>query len=148
MLPSYVVSSLEGRARLRHPLLRSEEGAARVTAVLRKDGRIYEIVRGSGSLLLFFDPSLSIGTICAALEREIPEFTQAAKKVSSGSWFWDLLGNCFGVRFRRLELGAMLLSLGASVLSIALGLNTPHLLLSALFVLLTARHVWVRRTAL
>ncbi|MBR4742414.1 MAG: hypothetical protein IK079_05925 [Desulfovibrio sp.] len=135
--PSYVVSQIEGRVRLRHPILASEERVKTVVAVLKKHKRVLDIRPGARSVLFMYEPSLKLSAVFKELENELPELAvEKGKK------------NLFGISPRRLESRILLGLLGFSSLLGFFERGKLHFLAGAVFLLLTARHVWVRREAL
>jgi len=72
MLPVYVVHSMEGRARLRHPALGEVVVRAAAQAALGKEPGVDEVRPGAESLLLLLQPGADVAEICARLEKSVP----------------------------------------------------------------------------
>ncbi|MBR3664546.1 MAG: hypothetical protein IKN64_07815 [Desulfovibrio sp.] len=144
--PTYVVSFLEGRARLRHAVLKTEAGMQKAREVLGKQKKIREVQPGAGSLLVFFEPSLQFSSVLAALEKELPELAKTAEEGKQTSP--QCLEQLFGVSLRKLENRSLLLLLAVASLFGFVGSGSSHTALAAVVLALTARHVWVRRKAL
>ena len=147
-LPSYVVSYLEGRARLRHAILRTEAGLQKALDVLGKQKKIREVQQGAGSLLLFFDPSLQLESVLKSLEQEIPELAAQSASDRQKPMVPQCLEQLFGVSLRRIENRSLLMLVGLAALFGFVGNGSTHTALSAAVLALMARHVWLRRQAL
>ncbi|MCR5813411.1 MAG: hypothetical protein K6G15_02815 [Desulfovibrio sp.] len=147
-LPSYVVSALEGRVRLRHAVFKTAEGQQKALEVLSKQKKVREVRQGAGSLLLFFDPTLSLASLLASLEKEIPELAAQAVKDKEKSLVPQCLEQLFGVNLRKIENRSLLLLLGLAALFGFVGSGSAHLAISTAVLVLLGRHVWVRRAAL
>lgn len=72
MLPVYVVHSMEGRARLRHPALGEVAVRATAQAALGKEPGVDEVRPGAESLLLLLQPGADVAEICVRLEKSVP----------------------------------------------------------------------------
>ncbi|MBO4334545.1 MAG: hypothetical protein J5846_01750 [Desulfovibrio sp.] len=147
-LPSYVVSSLEGRARLRHAILRTEAGLQKALDVLGKEKKIREVQQGAGSLLLFFDPSLQLARVLKSLEQEIPELAAQSASDRQKPLVPQCLEQLFGISLRRIENRSLLMLIGLAALFGFVGKSSTHTVLSSAVLVLMARHIWLRRQAL
>lgn len=147
-LPSYVVSSLEGRARLRHAILRTEAGLQKALDVLGKEKKIREVQQGAGSLLLFFDPSLRLASVLKSLEQEIPELAAQSASDRQKPLVPQCLEQLFGISLRRIENRSLLMLIGLAALFGFVGKSSTHTVLSSAVLVLMARHIWLRRQAL
>ncbi|MBO4368654.1 MAG: hypothetical protein J5803_00935 [Desulfovibrio sp.] len=148
--PHYIASAIDGRIRLRDPLLKTDEGKARVTAILKKQKKVREIREGASSLLIFFDPEMKITTLCTALEKELPEWRKGAKPTRSAQSTpsFDAVKIMQGLNGRKLELRFLLATLGIGALLGLVGSGKAHTAFSLIATLYTMRHVWMRRSAL
>ncbi len=72
MQSSYVVHAIEGRARLRHPILADAGTRGEAQALLRDEEGVNEVRVGSESLLLLMSPGTDFAAICQRLEEKIP----------------------------------------------------------------------------
>ncbi|MBQ7606630.1 MAG: hypothetical protein IJU76_01415 [Desulfovibrionaceae bacterium] len=145
MVASYVAHALPGRVRLRHALLLTLDGQARVRDVLAKVKGVTEIQPGHGSLLVFFTEETSLPAICESLEGAIPEF---ASQASSVPCTVEKKKTIFGVSPRKAESRTLLAAMGVSAALGFFGSGTAHVIASAVFGVLALRHVWVRREAM
>ena len=142
--PVYVSSLMDGRMRLRHSVFATEDGCKKATEVLTKHKRVREVRSGSGSLLVFFEPTLKASTLCRELEAEFPELRKAAEEQQRPR---ETLEALLGISTRKLEVRILLALLGFSAL---LGFvnSKAHVSTAAAALFLTARHVWMRRQLL
>lgn len=72
MQSSYVVHAIEGRARLRHPILADAGARGEAQALLLDEEGVNEVRVGSESLLLLMSPGTDFAAICQRLEEKIP----------------------------------------------------------------------------
>ena len=144
ILPHYVVHAIEGRARLRHPVLGTAEGRAAALELILARDEVRDIEQGRESLLLFLKPGTDVAVLialCAALEAKIP----ALKKPAAASCS---LSRLVGVPPRKLENRALFAALGVSAALGVMGSEKAHVFTAAAFGALVAHHVWTRRGAL
>lgn len=175
MLPAYVVHSMEGRARLRHPALGEVAVCAAAQNALGKESGVDEVRPGAESLLLLLQPGADVAAICARLEASVPVLTRPKAEVAAERRAaararrrekWQCgndagasstprpamcgLGdkrNMLGISRRKLEVRAMM---GAAGVCLAAGLSGPkplHILAGLVWAVMAGRHVWVRRKA-
>lgn len=174
MLPAYVVHSIEGRARLRHPALGEVAVRAAAQNALGKETGVEEIRPGAESLLLLLQPGVDIAGICARLEGRVPVLARPRAEVAAErraaaharrceKWrSGDAASaaahrpaangqgdkrNMLGISRRKLEVRAMM---GAAGVCLAAGLSGPkplHILAGLVWAVMAGRHVWVRRKA-
>ena len=153
---SYLAHSMEGRARLRHPLFSDEQQRKKILTLLEREADVLEVRPGRASLLLLLTPDADIAALCSRLEQFMPELAQEAEAEKSTLRCRKSLPKIVsrvtpvfrGVSPRRLEVRAML---GAGGLCLVLGLlgsGRGHIAAGGLFSLLAARHIWTRRKAL
>ncbi|MBQ7457043.1 MAG: hypothetical protein IJS54_05530 [Desulfovibrio sp.] len=138
MTPSYVASALEGRVRLRHPLLANQAMQDTVKGILKQDTRIHSMESGRSSILLSFDPSLTLDMICHTLEQGIPEFAALSQQKTEPK----------PLSLRKVEVRTLFGLCGMTVLLGFLGSKTAHVVCGTLMTALTAWHIWKRRAAL
>ena len=144
MLPKYVVHSMSGRARLRHPLLLDDVNREKACALLAREASVLDVHPGYASLLLLLHPEADLAALCAKLEESLPllrETTAPAPRCPSSSFLAD-------VSPRRLELRLLT---GMSLLCVAsafLDSGKLHMYAGIAFAALAARHAWTRRKAL
>ena len=141
MLPDYVVHSIEGRARLRHPAFLDAEKRAGAMRLLSAEARVSEVRQGRGSLLLTLKRGADMAGLCAKLEGKFPEMKSAAPRAGRQPAF-------AGLAPRRLELRVLT---GLSLLCLASGFFSSgkmHVAVGLGFALLVGRHIWTRRAAL
>ena len=144
LLPHYVVHAIEGRARLRHPALGTDEGRNAALELLLARDEVRDIEQGRESLLLLLKPEadpVALLALCAALEARIP----ALKKPAASSCS---LGRLTGLPPRKLENRALFAALGVSAALGVMGSERAHVFTAAAFGALVAHHVWTRRGAL
>ena len=144
MLPEYVVHSIEGRARLRHPASRDAERRASAQSLLSAEPCVSEVREGRESLLLTLKRGADMSALCAKLEGTLPELKPAAPGARRAK------GSCAvaGLAPRRVELRVLT---GLSLLCLASGFFSSgkvHMAVGLGFALLAGRHIWVRRAAL
>ena len=175
MLPAYVVHSMEGRARLRHPALGEVAVRAAAQRALGKENGITGVRPGVESLLLLLQPGVDIAGICARLEASVPVLARPQAEVAAErravaharrceKWLGGDAAhalavprataggrgdkrNIFGISRRKLEVRAMM---GAAGVCLAAGLSGPkpvHMLAGLVWAVMAGRHVWVRRKA-
>lgn len=177
MFPQYVVHSMEGRARLRHPALAEVAVRSAVQAALGREEDVLEVRPGSESMLLMLKPGVNLASLCQRLEQNVPilarpqaevaaELRATARARRCEQWrnkgsaksaraaLGSSLGsrgdkrNILGISQRKLEVRAML---GVAGVCLASGMSGPkplHLLAGLAWALMASRHVWVRRKAL
>ena len=177
MFPQYVVHSMEGRARLRHPALAEVAVRSAVQTALGKEEDVLEVRPGSESMLLVLKPGVNLASLCQRLEQNVPilarpqaevaaELRATARARRCEQWrskgsaksaraaLGSSLGsrgdkrNILGISQRKLEVRAML---GVAGVCLASGMSGPkplHLLAGLAWALMASRHVWVRRKAL
>lgn len=175
MLPAYVVHSMEGRARLRHPALGEVGVRAAAQNALGKEPGVDKVRPGAESLLLLLQPGADVAGICARLESCVPALARPQAEVAAErraaaharrceKWRGgDSAGasaaprpaacgqgdrrNMLGISQRKLEVRAMM---GAAGVCLAAGLSGPkplHILAGLVWAVMAGRHVWVRRKA-
>ena len=173
MLPAYVVHSIEGRARLRHPALGEVAVRAAAQNALGKEAGVEEVRPGAESLLLLLQPGVDVASICARLEKSMPVLARPQAEVAAERRAaaharrcekWRSGGatataarpvtggqgdkrNMLGISRRKLEVRAMMSAAG---LCLAAGLSGPkpvHILAGLVWAVMAGRHVWVRRKA-
>ena len=145
-LPSYVVHSMEGRARLRHSVLGTAAGMEKALEALSVQKKILEIRPGRSSVLLLLESRASLSGICKALEETLPELRRPA--VATGISCAEGALRLWDMSPRKLENRALVAVLGFSAVLGLAGSGKAHALTSAAFALLAARHIWTRRQAL
>lgn len=174
MLPTYVVHSIEGRTRLRHPALGEVAVRAAAQNALGKEAGVEEVRSGAESLLLLLQPGADVASICARLEKSVPVLARPQSEVAaerraaaharrcekwqsggaaSATTARPVIGgqgdkrNILGISRRKLEVRAMMSAAG---LCLAAGLSGPkpvHILAGLVWAVMAGRHVWVRRKA-
>ena len=175
MFPQYVVHSMEGRARLRHPALGEVAVRSAVQKTLGKEKDVLEVRPGSESMLLILKPGVDVASLCQRLEQSVPVLARPQAEVAAelraeararrGEQWRSQRGdssaatrgfssgsrgdkrNILGISQRKLEVRAML---GVAGVCLASGLSGPkplHLLAGLAWALMASRHVWVRRKA-
>lgn len=175
MLPAYVVHSMEGRARLRHPALGEVAIRAAAQSVLGKESAVDEVRAGAESLLLLLQPGADVAGICARLEDSVPVLARPKAEVAAERRVAARARRCekwrsgdaasasaaprpaacgqgdkrnmLGISRRKLEVRAMM---GAAGVCLAAGLSGPkplHILAGLVWAVMAGRHVWVRRKA-
>lgn len=147
LFPAYVVHAMEGRVRLRHPVLGTEIGRARALEVLKGVTRVKEAVPGRASILVYLKKNghleTAVAALCKALESELPELAKTG--APEPHFLRTLLG---GVPPRKLENRTLFAALGTSAALGIMGSEKAHVFTAAAFGLLVAHHIWVRRRAL
>ena len=83
MQSSYVVHTIEGRARLRHPALADVRARGEAQAVLRDEKDVNEVRFGSESILLLMNPGTDFAAICQRLEEKIPDLLRSKAEVAA-----------------------------------------------------------------
>ena len=83
MLPVYVVHSMEGRARLRHPALAEVAVRAAAQAALGNEPGVDEVRPGAESLLLLLQPGADVADICTRLEQSVPALARPLAAVAA-----------------------------------------------------------------
>ena len=175
MFPQYVVHSMEGRARLRHPALGGVAVRSAVQKTLGKEKDVLDVRPGSESMLLILKPGVDVASLCQRLEQSVPVLARPQAEVAAelraeararrGEQWRSQRGdssaatrgfssgsrgdkrNILGISQRKLEVRAML---GVAGVCLASGLSGPkplHLLAGLVWALMASRHVWVRRKA-
>ena len=176
MLPAYVVHSMEGRARLRHPALGEVAVRAAAQRALGKENGITGVRPGAESLLLLLQPGVDIAGVCARLEACVPVLARPQAEVAAErraaaharrceKWRGGAAAhalavprataggrgdrrNIFGISRRKLELRALI---GVAGVCLASGFSGPkpvHLMTGLVWAVMAGRHVWVRRKAM
>lgn len=174
MLPAYVVHSIEGRARLRHPALGEVAVRAAAQNALGKETGVEEVRLGAESLLLLLQPGADVAGICTRLEASLPVLARSSAEVAAErraaaharrceKWGGGDAGsaaaarsvagrqgdkrNLLGISRRKLEIRTMM---GAAGVCLTAGLTGPkplHILAGLVWAVMAGRHVWVRRRA-
>ncbi|MBQ9536426.1 MAG: hypothetical protein IJU79_01400 [Desulfovibrionaceae bacterium] len=139
--PSYVVSQIEGRVRLRHPIFQTEEGRATALDILQREKQIREIKPGHSSILVLFDPAFDLKKLWQELEAALPALS--ANKTSEKS-----LESLLGISARKLELRFLLCVTGFASLLGFVESGKAHVYTSVLFLILLSRHIWMRKQAM
>lgn len=156
-MPSYLTHAMEGRARLRHPVLAATVALDKALAVLNGAEGVLEARPGSGSILLILAPDADLERICGTLEKALPELRQPARSSAAVpvSGLFSLVSRFShgkacrqGLSPRKLEARALLAVCGLSIVLGFAGSKSSHVLAGTAFGLLAARHVWTRRKAL
>lgn len=154
---SYLVHAMEGRARLRHPILAGTAERETALTVLRGTEGVLEARPGSSSVLLLLAPDADLESICRKLENALPALRQPAHipenahrsaPLSRFPGFRHGKARLCDLNPRKLELRALLAVCGLSVVLGLTGSKNAHAVTGAAFSLLTAWHVWTRRKAL
>ena len=149
LLPDYVVHVMEGRARLRHPVLAADAGKDRAMEVLAGQAGVKAFFPGHSSLLLMLDEradlAATMASVCAALEAALPELKETGRAAGSKSC---PLRKIAGATPRQMENRALLAALGVSAVLGFTGSGRAHVWTSAAFCVLAAHHVWARRKAM
>ncbi|MBQ7618089.1 MAG: hypothetical protein IJS50_04365 [Desulfovibrio sp.] len=142
--PSYVVSALTGRVRLRHPILATEEGLRKALEVLSREKEIFAKTptERTGSLLLQFEPHFELAPVLAALEEALPELKGEKELAVKHK------KTIFGLSERKLESRLLLILLACGTLSACMGSERAHVATTSGFLALVLRHLWVHRRAL
>ena len=147
LLPDYVVHVMEGRARLRHPVLAADAGKDRAMEVLAGQAGVKAFFPGHSSLLLMLDEradlAATMASVCAALEAALPELKETGRAACRCP-----LKKIAGETPRQMENRALLAALGASAILGFIGSGRAHVWTSAAFCVLAAHHIWARRKAM
>ena len=146
LMPEYVVHVMEGRARLRHPVLAADAGKDRAMEALAGQAGVKAFFPGHSSLLLMLDEradlAATMASVCAALEAALPELKGAGRDAGSQRCAIRKLA---GETPRQMENRALLAALGASAILGLTGNSRAHVWTAAAFGLLVTRHIWARR---
>lgn len=140
--PDYVVSRIEGRARLRHRVFSTKEGVKAARDVFSGHKEITRVEQGPQSFLLFFDPCFPLETVCQELEEALPALT--AKK----EMLCDSLEKCLGISPRKAEVRLLCVMMGFAALLGFVDGGKAHGWAALAASLLAIRHIWIRRHAL
>ena len=141
----YVVSSLEGRVRLRHPLFRQTAIARRAQEIIELKGAQVQVNLVTGSLLIYYGPDCSLQELCSALEKEWPELSDVQTGVEK---ILPHVSHTKDRKLRTFENRSMLLLLALGLLCAGLGSERAHVATTASFLALCLRHIWARRRVL
>lgn len=164
---------MEGRARLRHPVLAAPDACGTALALLRGQAGVLEARPGSGSILLLLAPNANFGAICRTLEAALPDLCRpraevaGAQRVERRALREKQRRETFqagrrdgkravripdmarlGLSPRKLGVRVLLGVFGLTLLAGFAGNGRAHILAGSAFGLLAARHLWVRRKAL
>lgn len=150
-----IASSIPGRLRLRHPLLRDAARLARLSGDIRRWPQVGEVTANTraGSLLVRYDAAALPESECrrrctAAVAALLPEPAAATRPPPGAADRIHRSGRHTGgkrVRANRMAKAGMLLSLAASLGLAAMGARRLHVWTGLFFLHALGVHLWVHR---
>ena len=146
MIDTYVTSSIQGRMRIRHPALRNERDALRLSNLLQAQSGILDITgnRRTGSLLVEYDSrAAQPGDLLAVFDNWLSRLNQAAAPPARVLPFMSK----HRTAVRCLNRG-MLATLTFSVIMSMMGRTRAHAVSGGLFVAGALFHSWLYRKRL
>ncbi len=156
-MEEYIVSFIDGRVRLRHPILENTELGSEVSAFIRTIPGIEKVEHKAltGSLLIIYDPEQLheeelTGLLAQGgewLKENAPEHAVAQEQVEKGSCIHFTLPSLGKAERRMLLKRGLAISMITTVASLAIS-SRVHVIAGGVLALLALQHAWQRRRAL